>query len=155
METTKTSDIYFKKFSSHVTFIVLFAILNVIMYFIFMRGKELSLDFFSTLLALSTLGLLFIYLAKICMRICGSVFGIIVAVILLIVLASKFDEFLIKNGLPTDDSVYNPVFDAIGLIILIFHIVTAIINFKKYRLVSNAENEQLLQDATSSDTTLM
>ena len=116
METTKTSDIYFNKFSSHATFIVLFAVLNVIMYFIFMRGEELSLDFFSTLFALSTMGLLLIYLAKICMQICGPVLGIIVAVILLIVLASKFDEFLIKIGLPTDDSVYNPVFDTIGLL---------------------------------------
>lgn len=155
METTKTSDIYFKKFSSHATFIVLFAILNVIMYFIFMRGEELSLDFFSTLFALSTLGLLLIYLAKICMRICGSVFGIIVAVILLIVLASKFDEFLIKIGLPTDDSVYNPVFDAIGLILLGFNIICTIINFRKYRLFANYETEQLLQETVTSNKEIM
>ena len=155
METTKTSDIYFKKFSSHATFIVLFAILNVIMYFIFMRGEELSLDFFSTLFALSTMGLLLIYLAKISMQICGPVFGIIVAVILLIVLANKFDEFLIKIGLPTDDSVYNPVFDAIGLVILAFHIVTAITNFRKYRLFTNYEKEQLLQETVDSDEALM
>ena len=155
MENNKTSDIYFKKFSSHASFIVIFAILNVIMYFIFMRNEKVSLEFFSTLLALSTMALLFIYLAKLCMSICGSVLGFIIAVVLLVILASKFDEFLLKIGLPTDDSIYNPVFDVIGIIILVFNIITAILNFKRYRLFANAENEQLLQDGTNSDTTNM
>lgn len=64
-------------------------------------------------------------------------------------------EFLIKIGLPTDDSVYNPVFDAIGLILLGFNIICTIINFRKYRLFANYETEQLLQETVTSNKEIM
>lgn len=56
MENQKQSDYYLNKLTSHTTFLILFAVLTVIMYFIFMRNEKISFDFFSTLLAFSILG---------------------------------------------------------------------------------------------------
>lgn len=151
MENQKQSDYYLNKLTSHTTFLILFAVLTVIMYFIFMRNEKISFDFFSTLLAFSTLALIFVYISKFCIKTAGLLVGFIISVVLFIVIICKFDDLLVKCGLPTDDSVYNPFFDIIGLAILGYHIYGIISNFKKFNSLSKLENEQYILDQTQSD----
>ena len=67
-----------------------------------------------------------------------SIFTII-GIILFVVAVFKLDEFLIANNLPTDDSVYDPIFGTIASIYFLWHLILGIINMKNSRTITKAQ----------------
>ena len=119
-------DDYLEKSLKSFATILIFAIINIIIYIVFHRNEPFTMYTISSTFAFSTLVLIFLWLVKTC--------GLIIAIILLFGLAFVLD-YVIK--LPFTDEAYNPFFGAIGLIILIVSFIRGIVNFINYRLVSS------------------
>lgn len=124
----KSSDKYLDLATKNLMTIIIFAAINIVIYYIFHREDGLTLDSISATFALSTLALLCVWLIK--------NFGIIVAVIALFGLAFILDKVL---KLPFTNEAYNPFFGTIGLIILAISIIRAITNFRIYKHMLNTE----------------
>lgn len=137
-ETRNASEYYADKGIKHLANVMLFIILSVIVYFIFFRGKAFSFENLLTLLPLTGMTLIFVIFVKSGFKIAGCL-GAIIGIILYVAAVFKLDEFLIANNLPTDDSVYDPIFSTIALIYFLWHLILGIINMKNSRTIAKAQ----------------
>lgn len=129
-ELTNASEYYANKGIKHLSTVFFYIILSVIVYFIFFRNKEFSLENFLTLLPLTGMALILVFFVKSGLKIAG-ILGAIIGIIIFVIAAGKFDEFLIANNLPTDDSVYNPIFGTLATMYVLFHLILGIVNMKR------------------------
>lgn len=148
-ETTSASDYYADKGIKHLANVMLFIILSVIVYFIFFRGEAFSFENLLTLLPLTGMALILVIFVKSGLKIAGCL-GAIIGIILFVVAVYKLDEFLIANNLPTDDSVYNPIFGTIASIYFLWHLILGIINMKNSRTITKAQLYETQLNAQSN-----
>lgn len=148
-ETTSASDYYADKGIKHLANVMLFIILSVIVYFIFFRGEAFSFENLLTLLPLTGMAVILVIFVKSGLKIAGCL-GTIIGIILFVVAVYKLDEFLIANNLPTDDSVYNPIFGTIASIYFLWHLILGIINMKNSRTITKAQLYETQLNAQSN-----
>jgi hypothetical protein len=129
-ESVNASEYYSNKGIKHLTNVILYIILSVVVYFIFFRNKEFSLENLLTLLPLTGMALIFVFFVKFGFNIAG-ILGAIIGIIIFVIATGKLDEFLIANNLPTDDSVYNPIFGTIATVYVLYHLILGIVNMKR------------------------
>lgn len=133
-ESTNASEYYANKGAKHLTTVFFYIVLSVIVYFIFFRNKEFLLKNLLTLIPLTGMALIFVFFIKFGLKIAG-ILGAIIGIIIFVIAVGKLDEFLIANNLPTDDSVYNPIFGTIATLYVLYHLILGIINMKRSRII--------------------
>lgn len=148
-ETINASEYYADKGIKHLTNVMIFIILSVIVYFIFFRGKAFSFENLLTLLPLTGMALILVIFVKSGFKIAGGL-GAIIGIILYGVAVYKLDEFLIANNLPTDDSVYDPIFSTIASIYFLWHLILGVINLKNSRTITKAQLYETQLNAQSN-----
>jgi hypothetical protein len=136
-ETQNLIDYYTDKGSKHLTSAVFFIILSVIVYFIFFHGQEFSFQNLITVLPLTGLVLIFLAFLKCGFSTAGFI-GAIISIALFVFAAYKLDDFLIANNLPTDDSVYEPIFGTIASVYFLWHLILGVINMKHSSSIINS-----------------